>query len=84
MKCPYCKSSEMLPYCTSKEHIFQVNENWFQLIIYTAPHKVLRIGYDRHNNYYIIILDKMIYIDPFNVEDCISVLDKYLKLKAFL
>jgi hypothetical protein len=86
MNCPYCNSPIILPYCTDADgHIFEVmDDNSFQLIVYGGPHQVVRIGYDDYNKYYIMIESSIFFIDPFEIKDCVSVLERHLKLKAFL
>jgi hypothetical protein len=90
MNCPYCnryitKYSFSNGYsiidfnCRDVEHSFYYNQNTFFLRILN---KDIEVGKD-YIGYYIITSNGILNISPFELNDCVTVSERYIKLLVF-
>jgi hypothetical protein len=90
MNCPHCQ--ENMDYyqlgdkgyynCNRNNHYFYYQSN-VHFFLKVHDKITIKIGIDPAGSY-IFVNSKIIIIKPFKLEDCNTIIDKYLKLKAFL
>jgi hypothetical protein len=90
MNCPYCKELILLDFpdndstrvCRNRQHFFSYNvdSKYFRLIV-----KDVEVGQDLIGHYiYFVTPDNIHAIYPFEIEDAYNIMNRFLKVKAFL
>lgn len=86
MNCPFCNKQLINNLCADEQHSFYLSDSFLDdWCLFDFKNKI-RIGSTHSSGNYIMFLPsvKIITIDYFKMENALEIINKYLKLKAFI